>query len=78
MHLIPKHFIVSEQIEKTVRRATPAAQRRLAGEPKAKPGASLSRSEIRQFLQASRFIHIEEISGIGGTPILLALIAAFG
>ena len=39
------------------RRAAPAAQRRLAGEPKAKAGASLPRSEInRRFFPASRFI----------------------
>ena len=38
------------------RRAAPAAQRRLAGEPKAKPSSSLPRSEISQFLPASRFI----------------------
>ena len=44
-------------IEKRVRRAAPAAQRRLAGEPKAKPGALLPRSEINcQFLPASRFV----------------------
>jgi len=52
-------------IEKRVRRAAPAAQRRLAGEPKAKPGASLPRSEInRQFLPASRFI-IRSSSSLG-------------
>ena len=38
------------------RRAAPAAQRRLAGQPKAGPDASLPRSEINQFLPASRFI----------------------
>ena len=44
-------------IEKRVRRAAPAAQPRFAGEPKAKPCASLPRSETnRQFLPASRFI----------------------
>ena len=43
---------------KRVRRAAPVAQRRMAGEPKEKPGASLPRSEISQFLPASRFISI--------------------
>ena len=43
-------------IEKRVQRTAPAAQRRLAGEPKARPDASLPRSEINQFLPASRFI----------------------
>ena len=42
--------------------AAPAAQRRLAGEPKAKPDAPLPRSEIRKFLPAGRFIRAFLIS----------------
>ena len=46
-------------IEKRDRRVAPAAQRRLAGEPKAKLGASLPRSEINcQLFPASRLILI--------------------
>ena len=48
-------------IKKRVRRAAPAAQRRLAGKPKAKPGTSLPRSEIRQFPPASRFIFLRGV-----------------
>ena len=36
------------------RRAAPAAQRRLAGEPKARPGSLLPLSEINKFISASR------------------------
>ena len=56
-------------IEKRVRRAAPVAQRRPAGEPEVKPDASLPRSEISQFLLASRFIISSPVPRVLGTYI---------
>ena len=56
--ILREHSTLGNYLLKNDIEGAAAAQRRLAGEPKAKPGALLPRTEISQFLPASRFIHL--------------------